>query len=142
MHVFFYCFQLVGAFVLISLLDLDTVKMSVILTLSRIGLMRKSPPSDRENGKECGMELFRKILTFRKMVSPVVLQLLFWAGVGGTLYGTYILIELKNWAWIFAITFGPLVVRVLFERAILAFRTFDRLGDIHDELARLNEKVS
>jgi len=88
------------------------------------------------------MELFRKILTFRKMVSPVVLQLLFWAGVGGTLYGTYILIELKNWAWIFAITFGPLVVRVLFERAILAFRTFDRLGDIHDELARLNEKVS
>ncbi len=75
------------------------------------------------------------ILTFRSMVSPVVLQLLFWAGIGGVIYGTYVLITLENWAWIFSITLGPLLVRVVFERAILAFRTYDRLGEIKRALS-------
>ncbi len=88
------------------------------------------------------MKTFWNILTFRTMVSPLVLQLLFWAGVGGALYGTYVLITLDNWAWIFAATLGPLLVRVIFERALLAFRTYDRLGDIHKELAAMNRSQS
>ena len=77
---------------------------------------------------------FWDFITFKRMVSPTVLQLLFWAGIGGTFYGTYILFSVGNWAWPFPLIFGPLVVRVIFERAILAFRTYDRLGDIHNAL--------
>ena len=76
------------------------------------------------------------ILFFRRMVAPFVLQILFWAGIGGTLYGTWVLILLGNWAWPLAPIFGILGTRVFFESAILAFRTYDRLCEIRDALAR------
>lgn len=78
-------------------------------------------------------------LTFKRMISPIILQLLFWAGIGGTLYGTYVLIKLENGFWPIALILGTLGVRVIFETAILAFRTFDRLGDIRDALNNLNK---
>lgn len=84
------------------------------------------------------MRMLLEILTFNKMVSPAVLQILFWAGIAGTFYGVSVLIELGNWAWPLALVFGPLAVRVIFERAILAFRTFDKLTDIHSELVEFN----
>ena len=77
-----------------------------------------------------------QILSFRKMVSPVLLQILFWGGIGGVLYGTYVLIKLEQWAWWVALIFGSLLVRVIFERAILSFRSYDRLNEIS---ALLNE---
>lgn len=79
-----------------------------------------------------------EILTFERMISPILLQLLFWAGIAGTLYGTYVLIRLENWAWWLALIFGVLVTRVIFEFAILAFRAFDRLNEIRDLLAQAN----
>ena len=88
---------------------------------------------------EVEMKPIFDILTFKSMVSPLILQLLFWAGIGGTVYGTYVLINLGNWAWIFAITLGPLVVRVLFERAILSFRSYDRLGEIQRALIAMEK---
>ena len=75
-----------------------------------------------------------QILTFRRMIAPVILQILFWAGIGGTLYGTYVLIRLGHWAWWMALIFGVLGTRVIFEGAILMFRTYDRLGEIKDAL--------
>lgn len=64
------------------------------------------------------------------MVSPVLLQFLFWAGIAGVLYGTWVLISLEHWAWWIALVFGTLLVRVVFERAILSFRMYDRLDEI------------
>ena len=58
------------------------------------------------------------------------------AGIAGTLYGTYVLIRLDNWAWWLALVFGVLGTRVLFEFAILAFRAFERLNEIRDLLAQ------
>ncbi len=80
------------------------------------------------------MSVIWELLVFRRMISPIILQVLFWGAIGGTLYGTYVLIELGHWAWLFALIFGTLAVRVIFETAILAFRTYDRLGEIRDEL--------
>ena len=80
------------------------------------------------------MSMFWQILTFRRMIAPIVLQILFWAGIGGTLYGTYVLIHLGHWAWWMALILGTLVTRVIFESAILLFRTYDRLGEIQDAL--------
>ena len=69
-------------------------------------------------------------LLFRKMVSPLLLQVLFWAGIGGTFYGAYVLIQLDNWAWGPALVFGTLGTRVLFERLLLSFRSFEHLEEL------------
>lgn len=84
------------------------------------------------------MAVFWQVLTFRRMIAPVVLQILFWAGIGGTLYGSYVLIQLNNWAWWMALVFGILATRVVFEAAILLFRAYDRLGEIRDALQAAN----
>ena len=44
--------------------------------------------------------------------------------------------SLGHWAWWIALIFGSLATRVLFETAILAFRAYERLGEIRDALAR------
>ena len=75
-----------------------------------------------------------RLLAFRTMVSPILLQLLFWAGVASCLYGAYVLHSLDNWVWPFPLFIGPLLVSVIFEQAILQFRIYDRLGEISDAL--------
>ena len=76
------------------------------------------------------MQGFLEFLTFEKMVAPILLQILFWAGIGGCIYGTYVLIALDHWAWWTPLVFGTLVTRVIFERTIIAFRSYDRLSEI------------
>ena len=70
------------------------------------------------------------------MVAPVILELLFWAGIAGTVYGAYWLYVHDNWAWIMALVFGCLLTRVIFEFFLLAFRSYDCLLDIRDTLRR------
>lgn len=76
------------------------------------------------------MKTLVDILRFKTMIAPVILQVMFWTGIGGTLYGTYVLIHLGNWAWPLALFFGTLTTRVIFEGAILGFRAYDRLVQI------------
>jgi len=82
------------------------------------------------------MKLLIDILTFRRMISPFVLQILFWAGVAGSLFGSYVLYTLGNWAWIFPLLLGPLLVRVIFEGALLSFRMYDRLSEIAEHMQK------
>ena len=84
------------------------------------------------------MATFWEILTFRRMVAPIILQVLFWAGIAGAIYGSYVLVRLDHWAWWMPLIFGTLVTRVIFEGAILLFRTYDRLGEIQEQL-RMSE---
>ena len=42
------------------------------------------------------MQRLWNILTFQRMISPLVVQLLFWAGVGGSIYGAFVLYQLGN----------------------------------------------
>jgi hypothetical protein len=76
------------------------------------------------------------ILTFKRMIAPTILQLLFWGAVCGVLYGTWVLWQMDNRAWPLPLIFGTLSVRLLFELAILQFRSYDRLGEIRDVLLR------
>jgi hypothetical protein len=91
--------------------------------------------------KELQMENLKDFLTFRMMVSPVALQVLFWAGIGGTFYGAYLLFTLDHWAWWMALVFGSLLTRVIFEFAMLSFRSYDRLGEIAVALDSLVKKI-
>ena len=75
-----------------------------------------------------------EFLTFQRMASGALLQLVFWAGVGGCLFGAYTLYKLENWAWPFPLLLGPILVRVVCERAIIAFRSYDRLVAIEGAL--------
>ena len=83
---------------------------------------------------EVRMKLATDILRFRVMIAPYLLEVLFWAGIAGTLYGAYWLFTHDHWAWWMALVFGSLLTRVIFEFALLAFRSYDRLVEIRDAL--------
>lgn len=75
------------------------------------------------------------IFRFRKMIAPTILEILFWCGVAGTLYGAHWLFTHDNWAWWIALVFGLLVTRLIFEFVLLAFRSYDRLVEIRDAVS-------
>ena len=52
----------------------------------------------------------------------------------GTVYGSYWLFIHDHWAWWVALIFGTVLTRVLFEFALLAFRSYDRLVEVRDAL--------
>ena len=80
-------------------------------------------------------------LTFRKMITPTVIQIIFWigvvycaivgivmitVGVSGRGTGAAVL------AGVASLILGPLFVRVWCELIIILFRVHDRLGEIRD----------
>lgn len=83
-----------------------------------------------------------EFLTFRRMASPVLLQILFWAGIAGTLFGVYVLLKLDNGAWPLPLIFGPLLLRVIAERAIVSFRMHDNIRGIHDMMQNEHKSAS
>jgi hypothetical protein len=83
------------------------------------------------------MDTLKDYLLFEKFITPFALQFLFWAGIGGTLYGTWWLYTHDNWAWILALVFGVLMTRLIFENFILKYQTYVCLREISD---KLNEK--
>lgn len=82
----------------------------------------------------------REFLTFRRMIGPFVLQILFWgAAVMVLAFGLRELDSgdsLIGWT---VIIFGILVLRVLFEMVLLFFRMYDRLGQIRNVLESVDE---
>lgn len=80
------------------------------------------------------MKALAAILRFRIMIAPFILEALFWSAIAGTLYGSYWLFAHDHWAWWIALVFGTLLTRVIFEFALLAFRSYDRLVEIRDAL--------
>ena len=86
------------------------------------------------------MSSLKEYLVFRKFVMPYALQMLFWAGIGGVLYGAWWLYTHDNWVWIVALVFGTLMTRLTFENFILRYQTYLCLVDIRDTLDRMNSR--
>lgn len=84
------------------------------------------------------MNTLKEFLLFRKYVTPIALQILFWAGIGGTLYGSWWLYAHDNWAWIMALLFGTLGTRVIFEGLMLKYRTYHILQKIQESITHDN----
>ena len=80
------------------------------------------------------MSTFKDYLLFRKLIMPYALQVLFWAGIGGTLYGTWWLYTHDNWVWILALVFGTLLTRLIFEGFMLRYQAYLCLQDIRSKL--------
>ena len=77
-------------------------------------------------------------LAFRKFIMPAALQILFWSGIAGTLYGTWWLYSHDNWAWLPALMFGCLITRLIFEGFILKYQVYIQLNEISKKLDKDN----
>jgi hypothetical protein len=82
--------------------------------------------------KEEPMDAF---FSFRRMITPVIIRILFWVGIFGSIIGGIYLIVVSEGAaariaGIFWIILGPLVSRVICELFILQFRIYETLTDI------------
>ena len=81
-----------------------------------------------------------EFLTFRRMIGPFILQIMFWAAAL-VLVG-FGLTELRSgeiFTGLLVIVFGVLVLRIVFELTLLAFRMYDRLGQIKNVLESVDE---
>lgn len=76
------------------------------------------------------MSRFSDIISFRFLLTPILFHILFWAAIGGNLYGTWWLYSHDNWAWIMSLTFGTIGIRVIFEGFILKFKSYETLLEI------------
>jgi len=89
--------------------------------------------------------LFRAIaefLTFRRMIGPFILQLLFWiTAVGLVLVGLREISDgrVDQITGIGAMVVGILALRLVLELVLIAFRMYDRLGRIAKLLEAVDE---
>jgi len=83
-----------------------------------------------------------QILKFEKMVSPWLLQLLFWpAAAASIFYSSRLIFNGNAIGWVPLIV-GTLFVRIVFESLILRFRTYEKLQRIERLLQREQSDVS
>jgi hypothetical protein len=85
-------------------------------------------------------------LKFRKMITPVIIQVLFWVGVAGTVIAALVVMALSFGSsgggaaqflgGLVMLVVGPVVVRIYCELLILFFRMNETLTDIKNGLAK------
>ena len=83
----------------------------------------------------------RDFLTFRRMITPLLIQALFWIGVVLVILAGIVLLiadpgALGRVIGVFTILFGPLAVRVYLEIFIVVFRINETLTDIRANTMR------
>ena len=91
---------------------------------------------------EARMEDFIK---FRKMITPTIIQILFWVGVAGAVIAALVVMAtsfsssgggvIQFLGGLVMLVVGPVMVRVYCEILILFFRMNESLADIKDSLA-------
>ncbi len=85
-------------------------------------------------------------LKFRKMITPVIIQILFWVGVAGTVIAALVVMATSFSRYgggagtflggLVLLVVGPVMVRVYTELLILFFRMNETLTEIRDSLAK------
>jgi hypothetical protein len=85
-------------------------------------------------------------LKFRKMITPAIIQVLFWVGVAVTVIGSLITMAASFGRYgggvgtflggLLMLVLGPVVVRIYCELLILFFRMNETLTEIKNNLAK------
>lgn len=76
----------------------------------------------------------KEYLLFRKMISPLLLRILFWPATAASIYySTQLILNGNRIGWVPLIV-GTLFVRVLFETLILRFTSYEKLVEIERKL--------
>ena len=72
-------------------------------------------------------------LTFEKMITPLIIQIVFWLGVVVTVLGGLTTMFTTSFFYgLMILVLGPLVIRIYCEITIIFFRIHDTLRDIRD----------
>ncbi|MEM7427318.1 MAG: hypothetical protein AAF441_14580 [Pseudomonadota bacterium] len=91
------------------------------------------------------MGFFRAIidfLTFKRMMGPLVLQILFWiSALGIAIFAARMMDQGRSGAWM-VLGGGLIGLRVLFEMVLVFFRIHNRLTDIHNTLKSVETSAS
>lgn len=117
---------------------------------NEIVIVEDSFPSPRNKARPAAAsrhktdESFAEFLAFRRMITPVIIQILFWIGaVLASLSGIFMMIggirmdDLSTTFFgFFIMLLGPIFVRIYCELLIVIFRMNETLTDIHNELKR------
>ena len=75
----------------------------------------------------------KDFLFFRKMITPVIIQILFWIGVAFAVIGGIVAIFTTGFLYgLGMIVLGPVVVRIWTELLIVLFKVNDTLTDIRN----------
>lgn len=73
----------------------------------------------------------KDFLTFKKMITPIIIQVLFWiAVVVVVIFGFYTMFATSFFQGLLMVILGPVVYRILFEMMIVMFKMNDTLTDI------------
>lgn len=85
-------------------------------------------------------------IKFRKMITPVIIQVLFWVGVAGTVIAALVVMAMSFGSsgggagqflgGLLMLVLGPVVVRIYCELLILFFRMNETLTEIKNGLAK------
>lgn len=99
----------------------------------------------------------KEFLTFRKMITPIVVQIIFWIGIvvsviggisligsGAAGYGAYgmygeIIATTRVLSGLLLLFLGPLVIRIYCELLILFFRMNETLTEIRNNTEQRSE---
>jgi hypothetical protein len=78
----------------------------------------------------------KEFLSFHSMLTPIIIQIIFWIGVAACIITGVIFIATGYAQGLLIIFLGPVVVRLYCEILIIFFRINDNLEEIKDTLAR------
>jgi len=81
--------------------------------------------------KESGVKEF---LSFHTMLTPIIIQIIFWVGVAGCVIAGIIMITVGKAQGLLIILLGPVAVRLYCEILIIFFRINDTLAEIKEVL--------
>lgn len=79
-----------------------------------------------------------EFLTFRKMITPMVIQVIFWLGVGFSVLAAFATMFQGSYfvlVGLFWLVAGPLMVRIYCELLMLLFRIYEELVSIRMTVA-------
>ncbi|HLS36343.1 MAG TPA: DUF4282 domain-containing protein [Bacillota bacterium] len=95
--------------------------------------------------------MLEKFGSFDQMITPTIIKIIFWIGVGfSALFAIIIFFGaftaegnvLNIFVGLITIVVGPLVVRIYCELLILGFKIAESLSSLNDKVDQLNEKLS
>lgn len=71
-------------------------------------------------------------LSFRRMLTPVIIQIVFWLGVAGCVLSGLFTMGTSFWRGLVIIVLGPIMVRIWCELVMVVFRINETLTDIRN----------
>ena len=82
----------------------------------------------------------KDFLTFKKMITPMIIQILFWIGVVVVVIGGFVsMFSVNFWYGLLSVILGPIFVRLFTELLIVTFSINDSLRIIKNNTKKDTE---